>query len=54
MLSPTEHGCVKCSSEDTESIMRAVVEVMRDIPGDDEGDAEQWLLGEPVGWPQQE
>ena len=35
------HGCDKCSDFDTELAMPVVADVMRDIPEDDEGAAEQ-------------
>ena len=51
MVSLPGHGCVKCTgmtSDDTESIMHAVAEVMRDIPEYDEGEASQSSLQKRV------
>ena len=47
MVSSPGLGCVKCTgmtSDDTESIMPAVAEVMREIPEDDEREAKQSSL----------
>ena len=47
MVSSPGLGCVKCTgmtSDDTESIMPAVAEVMMEIPADDEGEVEHSSL----------
>ena len=36
----SQKGCAKCTNEEPDPVMPSVAEVMRDIPEDDEGDAE--------------